>query len=203
MEIRRVGGLNPRFDDIMQKYIDYFDESANPRMNPAKLGSRLNKRDHMHFDASNATVAELSQMTCGAVMWTCTASVVRADVDMFVAKLRLSDLPWALRVPEATPASNNEEKRRELRQCVSSSLPTRTSSRRLSLSSTAYESKTNHEFEAKVEESEQVDSPGGDSDDDLRPIIKGMVPQAVVVSEDGSPPGRGELATSDIGTQGF
>lgn len=48
--------INLRFGEIMQKYIGYFDDTAIPRINPTKLYSRLNKRDHMDFDACDATV---------------------------------------------------------------------------------------------------------------------------------------------------
>lgn len=55
-------------------------------------------------------------MNCGAIRWVCTASVVRSEVERFISKLRLNDVPPALRVPQATLASSDEEERRESRE---------------------------------------------------------------------------------------
>lgn len=77
----------------MQKFTGYFDERAVPRIYPTKLYPRLNKRDHVHFDASDATITALFQKFRAVVKWTCAASVARSEVDQAVSKLRLSDVP--------------------------------------------------------------------------------------------------------------
>lgn len=45
----------------------------------------------------------------------CTASVIRCEVEKLVTTLRLSGIPPARYVPEATPATNDEEDRRNTR----------------------------------------------------------------------------------------
>lgn len=55
-------GLNPRFDEITQKYTDGFDERAATRINSTKIDPKLEKRDSMHFNSADATIATQSQM---------------------------------------------------------------------------------------------------------------------------------------------
>lgn len=97
-------GLNPRFDEILQKYTDYFGERAMSRINPTKIDPKLEKRDHMHFNGSDATIATLSQMLCDVVRWVCAASVARSEVERVTSNLCSSEVPPARRVPEASPA---------------------------------------------------------------------------------------------------
>lgn len=96
----------------MQKYMYYFDE---PRINPTKVYTRLIKRDQMLLDCSDVTVATLSQMICYAASWTCTASVVRSEIGWACRNCDWADVPPALRVPVATPASSDAVERRETR----------------------------------------------------------------------------------------
>lgn len=113
----------------------------------------------MHFDASVATIAALSQMICDAIKWTCTASVVRSDAENIITKLRLSDVPPAPRVPHATPASSDEDECRNTR-AARFFIPPNEDVQLALISSAADESKINHEVEAIVKECEQAGSPG-------------------------------------------
>lgn len=61
-ETRNLGGLNPRCDQITQKYIDSFDERAVPRIKLMMLYSKLQKRGYMHFVSSGATVYAMSEL---------------------------------------------------------------------------------------------------------------------------------------------
>lgn len=144
----------------MQKYIGHFDERAIPRIKTTRLYTRLSKRDHMHLGASGATIYALSQMIYDVVKWTCTVSVIRAEVERLATKLRLSDVRPALRVPEVTPATSDEEERRTTRTVRFPILPNE-DIRLVLISSTADESKTNHEVEVKVKVNEKADSLGG------------------------------------------
>lgn len=57
----------------------------------------------------------LYQLMHIVVKWTRTASVIRAELDKLITTLRLSDIPPARSVPEATPATSDEEDRRNSR----------------------------------------------------------------------------------------
>lgn len=155
-----------------------------PRINPTKLYSRLSKRDQMYFGASDATVARLSQMICGAARRTCTATVIRSEVDRIASKLRLIDLPPALRVPQATPASSDEE-RRDTRN-VRVGIPPNEDIEQALVPPAADESKIN----AKVKGARRAknDVTGEETDYDLRPTMNNTMPRGVDASEGVSPP---------------
>lgn len=108
-------GLDPRFDETVQRYIDYLDERVVPRVNPTKLYSKLAKRDNLHFDSPDATIFAMAHMMYDVVEWTCMASVVCSEVEKLIATFRLSVILQARNVPEATPASSEEEDRRDTR----------------------------------------------------------------------------------------
>lgn len=107
------------------------------------------------------TVATLSHVICDAVRWTCTPSVVCSGVDRVSSEFRLGDVPPALRVPEAAPASSDEEERH-----VRFRIPPNEDVEQALVSSAADEQ--GQPVEAKVKECEEADVPGEETDDDLR-----------------------------------
>lgn len=175
-------------DEIIQMYSGYFDE--------------LHKRDHKDFDASDATISALSQVTCDVIKWTCTASVIRAEVVERDTPLRLSDVPSALGVSEATPATRDGEEHKNTRT-VRFLTPRSDDVEQALRSSVSDESKTNHKVEVQVKGNAKADSPGGESDDDVRPAIKNMVPQGIDAFEDASAPGSDDIIATGAGAQGL
>lgn len=107
-------GLDPRFDETVPRYIDYLVERAVPRIKPTNLYAKLSKRDTMHFDCSEATIFATPQMIYDVAMWACMGPVIRSEVGKFIT-LHLSCIPPARIVPEATPASSDEEERKDTR----------------------------------------------------------------------------------------
>lgn len=87
-----------------------------PRISPAKLYAQLGKRDSLHFNNVVETVANTSQMIFGAVTWTCMAPAVRSEVETRSHTLRSSGTPPVCNVPEATPASSDEDDTKEARK---------------------------------------------------------------------------------------
>lgn len=93
-------GLNPRFDDLAEKYTAYLGDVL-PRTNPAKVSMTIGKL---------ATVAAAPRMICGAPRWTCAAAFIRHEVGRAITKLQeenggaLESSAW-----EATPASSGDE----------------------------------------------------------------------------------------------
>lgn len=101
-------GLNPRFEEVTQHYVDYPDQRAVPQISPTKLYANLGKRDSMHFDSAGETTT--------AVKWPYMASVIQPEAETLIQTLRSSGIPPARRVPEATPVSSDEDDRKEARQ---------------------------------------------------------------------------------------
>lgn len=141
-------------------------------------------------------------MHFGAVKWTCTASVIRPGVGRIISKLRMGDVPPALRAPEATPVSTDEEEPRDTRDLLCASASPQDVEQAL-VSSAADEGDINHEAEATVKENERADLPGEGTDGDLRSFIHNVVPQGVGAFEDVSPRGSEELSRSDVVTHGL
>lgn len=75
--------LNPHFDEVAQQ------------INPTKVYERLGKRDSMHFNNTEETIAATSLMIFDAVRWTCMASAIRAEVEQLIHALRASGIPPA------------------------------------------------------------------------------------------------------------
>lgn len=193
-------GPSPRFDEPVQRYIDYLDERAVPRSNPTKLYSKLPKRDIMRFDSSETTVFATSQIFYDVVKWTCIASVTRSEVEALITTLRLSGIPPARNVPDSTPASSDEEDRKNARTVrLRFLIPPSEDVEKAFISSASIEAKNDHNVYPTVKENERADSPDDESDDDLRRANRYPVPQGVGSNDVDSPPGLGE--TPNVGDE--
>lgn len=160
--------LQPRFDEVTQRYIDYLEERTVPRINPTRLYEKLRKRDLMHFNSSQDNIAALSLVISDAVRWTGMVSVTRAKVDKLIHILRSSGVPPERQVLEATEASSDEDDRTQARQVRFNLPPVEAVEKAIVASASSMEDNTRL-AEDRSQLAQRDVSPNYESDDELRP----------------------------------
>lgn len=190
--------MNPRFDEIIDDYTDYHGDRTVPRVNPTKVYATVGKRDHMHFDNSEASISMPSLIIYDTLR--SISGTYRGRKSIAELQTESGGAP-APRAREPTPSPSGGESDHDARGA--GPLPREDVEQAL-MSSAADEHEASKLVTCKATEEEKA-SPFDDiaSDEGDRPIIRRMAPQGLGLFEESPPCGAREVPNEALSGSGL